>query len=238
VAARGLWIDMLALIHECSCQGQLQINGQPLRGDRLYRMLGISPEDGNMLIEELRQAGVCSETAHGIFFSRRMTRDSKLSDLRRKSGQKGGNSTQLKNKELAVFAQASAQASAQANLKQVLKQELKQTSVDDSVCKFVTSTELQNSNVVSGEEGSREKGSVRRQKKKPASKHRFQDSPYHDPGALREALDDWFPEMVDEYWHILHDASEADHSLLYNNWAAAARNWRRRREEKTTRRQV
>jgi len=76
VEARGVWIDMLCLMHESARRGYLQhANGKPVTLDQLARMTGCSTEQVSRLLQELIDSGVCSCTAHGSIYNRRMVRD-------------------------------------------------------------------------------------------------------------------------------------------------------------------
>lgn len=75
MAARGLWMDCLCIMHEAKPYGHLVLNGTPLSDDTLARMTGISMDEATALMTELRQAGVLSVTGKGVVYSRRMTRD-------------------------------------------------------------------------------------------------------------------------------------------------------------------
>lgn len=75
IAARGLWIECLCIMHEAKPYGQLLLNGEPVEGDALARMAGVSVDEVHSLLGELRQAGVLSVTRNGVIFSRRMTKD-------------------------------------------------------------------------------------------------------------------------------------------------------------------
>lgn len=75
VAARGLWMECLCIMHEAKPYGHLLLNGNPVGDDTLARMAGISVDEAQSLMAELRQAGVFSLTREGVVFSRRMTKD-------------------------------------------------------------------------------------------------------------------------------------------------------------------
>lgn len=91
--ARGLWIDMLCIMHEADPRGHLLINGQPMTERMLASLTGTDESTVSRLQTELETAGVFSRSNKGVIYSRRMTRDEKLSMMRTKSGKKGGNST-------------------------------------------------------------------------------------------------------------------------------------------------
>ena len=89
VAARGLWIDMLCIAHECDPYGHLTVNGRPMDAAQIARHAGISERECKKLIEELDFSGVTSRTENGAIFSRRMVRDEDIRQRRAIGGQAG-----------------------------------------------------------------------------------------------------------------------------------------------------
>lgn len=75
IAARGLWMECLCIMHEAKPYGHLLLNGEPVEVDALARMTGASVDEVSALMAELRKAGVFSVNGKGIIFSRRMTKD-------------------------------------------------------------------------------------------------------------------------------------------------------------------
>lgn len=75
IAARGLWMECLCIMHEAKPYGHLVLNGQKVADDTLARMAGVSVDEVLALLAELRQAGVLSMTSKEVIFSRRMTKD-------------------------------------------------------------------------------------------------------------------------------------------------------------------
>lgn len=75
IAARGLWMECLCIMHEAKPYGHLMLNGEPVEDHVLARMAGVSVDEVSALMAELRQAGVLSVTGRGVIFSRRMTKD-------------------------------------------------------------------------------------------------------------------------------------------------------------------
>jgi len=97
LAARGLWIDMLCLMHESPRRGYLQhANGKPVTAEQLARMTGCSTDEVSRLLQELDDAGVFSCTEHGVIYSRRMVRDEQIRQVRREAGRLGAESRLLK----------------------------------------------------------------------------------------------------------------------------------------------
>lgn len=75
VAARGLWMECLCIMHEAKPYGHLLLNGDRVDDDALARMAGVSVDEARSLMAELRKAGVFSLTREGVVYSRRMTKD-------------------------------------------------------------------------------------------------------------------------------------------------------------------
>lgn len=99
LAARGLWIEMLAIMHRSERYGQLLISGRVPTDAQLAVQVGASPEQVSSLLLELDGAGVFSRAASGAIYSRRMTRDYKKAEIARKNGKTGGNPRLCKQKE-------------------------------------------------------------------------------------------------------------------------------------------
>lgn len=88
IAARGLWMECLCIMHEAKPYGHLVLNGNPVGSDALARMTGASVDEVSALMAELRKAGVFNVTREGVIFSRRMTKDHALASKGRKAVQK------------------------------------------------------------------------------------------------------------------------------------------------------
>lgn len=91
IGARGLWIDMIALMHQADPYGHLVVNGNAIDNRTLARMVGESPRDIDKLINELEAAGVFSRTEDGAIYCRRMVRDEDVRSRRAAGGKLGGN---------------------------------------------------------------------------------------------------------------------------------------------------
>jgi hypothetical protein len=83
-AARGVWIDMLCIMHEAEPCGFLSVNGKPLTPKQLATVINMPLAEVEAALEELDDAGVFSRNKAGVIYSRRMNRDRKL----RESGEK------------------------------------------------------------------------------------------------------------------------------------------------------
>lgn len=88
IAARGLWIECLCLMHEAKPYGHLVLNGTAIGDDTLARMTGVPVDEVSALMAELRQAGVLSVTGNGVVVSRRMVKDHERANVGRKSAKR------------------------------------------------------------------------------------------------------------------------------------------------------
>ena len=91
LAARGLWVELLGLMHEATPRGHLLIRGLSPTDAQLAALVGILPEQLTELIGELETARVFSRTGKGVIYSRRMTKDEKKIRTAVKNGKNGGN---------------------------------------------------------------------------------------------------------------------------------------------------
>jgi hypothetical protein len=99
LSARGLWIEMIALMHEAIPYGHLLVSGRSPTDAQLAVLVGTTPEQIPALVGELESAGVFSRTREGVIYSRKMTRIAKKAAVARKNGKNGGNPTLCNNGE-------------------------------------------------------------------------------------------------------------------------------------------
>ncbi len=79
LGARGLWMDMLCIMHESNPYGHLMVGANPVKGDTLARIVGASEAEVQAMLVELRDAGVSRQTRGGVIYSKRMIADDKRS---------------------------------------------------------------------------------------------------------------------------------------------------------------
>ena len=91
IAARGLWIELMCIAHECEEYGKLGQNGEAFSHKTLAKLVGLSPQTCKKLLAELERNKVFSRDDNGIIFSRRMIKDEELRNIRAKAGSMGGN---------------------------------------------------------------------------------------------------------------------------------------------------
>lgn len=89
--SRGLWREMLDLMHDGDPYGHLSAGGLAITPDQLARMVGVSLPKTKRWLAELEARKVFSRTAAGIIYSRRMVKDEELRALRQEVGKLGGN---------------------------------------------------------------------------------------------------------------------------------------------------
>lgn len=99
VGARGLWIEMMCLMHQGSEYGYLKVNGKVILSSNLARMSGATLSEVEGYLIELESSGVFSRDHEGCIFSRRMIRDEKIRESRAAGGIKGGNPALLRPRE-------------------------------------------------------------------------------------------------------------------------------------------
>ncbi len=75
LAAQGLWLRMILLMHDSDRYGYLSVNGSPIPPESIARRCGCTLEQYESLLAELETNGAPSRTPEGIIFSRRMVRD-------------------------------------------------------------------------------------------------------------------------------------------------------------------
>jgi hypothetical protein len=98
-AAKGFWMDLLSLMHECEEPGVMATNGVPWTNEHIASAIVGDPAENLGLLNELIDMGVPSRDEHGAIYSRRMVRDAEISRVRAEAGSKGGSKQQAKPKQ-------------------------------------------------------------------------------------------------------------------------------------------
>lgn len=91
IGARGLWMEMLCLMHEADPRGHLLVNGMMVGDNHIAMLAGLSIDEAKTFLQELEKAGVFSRSDEGVILSRRMIREAKVSERAKANGSKGGN---------------------------------------------------------------------------------------------------------------------------------------------------
>lgn len=85
--AQGLWMRMIcwAAANE-SHRGFLELqSGEPMNEDDIAARVGRSPKDVKRCLDEMKRVGIFTTDPRGCIFSRRMARESSISDARKKA---------------------------------------------------------------------------------------------------------------------------------------------------------
>lgn len=90
LGARGLWIEMMCIMHQAEPYGYLKVNHMPILPNILARMVGATIEEVEGWLGELEAAGVFNREEN-VIFSRRMVKDENLRKIRAEGGKLGGN---------------------------------------------------------------------------------------------------------------------------------------------------
>jgi hypothetical protein len=98
IAARGLWIEMLCIMHEAEPYGSLLIKGKRIDKKQLASLCGILEKECVVLMLELEGFGVFERDLDGTIYSRRMRRDHAKA-IRDKENGKGGGNPNVKGKD-------------------------------------------------------------------------------------------------------------------------------------------
>ncbi len=91
IGARGLWMEMLCVMHEATPRGSLVVNGRALAPRQIAALAGTGVDEVTAYLAELEDAGVFSRADDGTIFSRRMQRDVEKEAADKANGSKGGN---------------------------------------------------------------------------------------------------------------------------------------------------
>jgi hypothetical protein len=91
IGARGLWAEMLCLMHEAEPYGSLLVNGQRITEKQLASLACVSNKEAAEFIVELECSGVFSRDSDGTIYSRRMRRDLEKEQKDQENGKAGGN---------------------------------------------------------------------------------------------------------------------------------------------------
>lgn len=89
IGARGLWLEMMCVMHEAKPYGHLVLNGKGMTEAQAATACRVPPNIYRRLFAELKAAGVPGESAEGVIFSRRMVRDEAIREARAAGGKDG-----------------------------------------------------------------------------------------------------------------------------------------------------
>lgn len=99
IGARGVWHELLCVMHECRPYGHLTLNGKPMEVAAVCRLIGVDQREYSLALRELESVGVFSREDDGTIFSRRMIRDEHIRAVRAEAGRHGGNPKLLNHED-------------------------------------------------------------------------------------------------------------------------------------------
>jgi hypothetical protein len=114
VAARGVWADLLCIMHSGEPYGHLALGGFAIPNEAAARMIGLPLPLYRRHLSEIEKNGVSSRTSDGVLYSRRMVKDERIRQLRAEVGSTGGKVTRDR------FAQAKPVANEQQGVQQMV----------------------------------------------------------------------------------------------------------------------
>ncbi len=89
-AARGIWIDMLAIMHQAEPRGFLKAGPKVILPVNLHRNTGDNQEVVQAALAELEKVGIFSVDGDGCIFSGRVVRVEEMRRVRAAGGRVGG----------------------------------------------------------------------------------------------------------------------------------------------------
>jgi hypothetical protein len=113
---RGVWLEIICLMHESEERGKLMLNGAPMPEEALARLLGLDKQNLTNVLTTLLTYGVASRCEKsGALMCRRMVRDENIRKIRTEAGKKGGNPALVNQKPTTEVKQKSTPSSSSSS---------------------------------------------------------------------------------------------------------------------------
>ena len=117
LAARGLWHEMLNMMHGTERYGYLQANGLPIPEETIARYCGCSLDEYQSLLSELDAARVPRRNHMSIIYCARMVNDQKQRDVWRKQKENQRDNGKRCPQDVRNMSALSSSSSSSTNLK-------------------------------------------------------------------------------------------------------------------------
>lgn len=91
MAAKGMWIELMCVMHESDEYGFLVVAGKPMDERDIAKVIGETPTFCKKILKELEEKFVFSRDSRGAIYSRRMVKDESIRTIRAAAGSLGGN---------------------------------------------------------------------------------------------------------------------------------------------------
>jgi hypothetical protein len=115
---KGIWIDLLCMMHESPERGRLVLpNGCSFPDEGIARNLGLSEATWKQKRSTLLAYGVASEDEHGVLYNRRMVRDERIRHARARAGAIGGKAKRTQNDESKTESKRGSSVSSSSSIK-------------------------------------------------------------------------------------------------------------------------
>jgi len=131
---KGIWIDLLCIMHESPERGRLVLpDGTSFPDDGIARNLGLDEATWKQKRSKLLAYGVASEDEAGVLYNRRMVKDERLRQARAYAGSIGGKAKKTPQPESKTEAnRGSSVSSSSSNNKKHVRSEVKNSSSWDA----------------------------------------------------------------------------------------------------------
>ncbi len=96
---RGVWFELLMLMHCSEQRGRLVLAGKPMPNAALSRLLGLSQQETQDALAAFLDSGVASKDDAGSVICRRMVREEDIRRKRMEAGRVGGSKSQAKREQ-------------------------------------------------------------------------------------------------------------------------------------------
>lgn len=93
---RGIWFELLCMMHESDSRGKLTLNGRPMPDAAIARNLGITEAEWKETRSRIEAYGVAGVDEDGTLYNRRMVRDEAKRERLAEAGRKGGRKSRPK----------------------------------------------------------------------------------------------------------------------------------------------
>lgn len=97
MGARALWLEMLCIMHEGTPRGFLTVRGKQVQPRQLAVLVGCGLDEVEALLAELEDAEIFSRSSAGVIHSRKMARETQVSEDQRGRVKKRWKKTDVEN---------------------------------------------------------------------------------------------------------------------------------------------
>lgn len=96
---RGVWFELLCLMHDSEERGRLVLNSAPISCKILAGLIGIDARKLQQILHVLLKQKVAYQDENGVIYNKRMVEDERIRKIRAHAGKKGGNPNLVKQND-------------------------------------------------------------------------------------------------------------------------------------------